>query len=231
MKKTSIGNRLLGEIVADDFRAATVFKEFGIDFCCGGKLTLDEACRARHIGMDEVVQKLNDIQEMAIAPGQNYKEWALDFLADYIVITHHRFVLKTLPDLVYYTEKIAGVHGVNHPELTEVAALFAEVNKELQQHLKMEEEVLFPAIKEVIRSNSQDAKELIRMEIARMTGEHEQAGGAMDRINILTNGYHIPADACNTYRVSLNLLHQFEDDLHIHVHLENNILFPKALML
>jgi regulator of cell morphogenesis and NO signaling len=138
-------------------------------------------------------------------------------------------VLKTLPELVFYTQKIADVHGAHHPELIEVASLFTRINEELLQHLKNEEDVLFPAIRAAEISASPQVKSTIISEVTRMQGEHEFAGGAMDKINVLTKNYLIPADACNTYRVALKLLEQFEDDLHIHVHLENNILYPKAL--
>jgi len=159
----------------------------------------------------------------------NFKEWELGSLSDYIMNTHHKFVIENLPELVFYTQKIADVHGDNHPELLEVAELFAKINKELLQHLKNEEEVLFPAIKAAEILASPQVKSTIISEVTRMQGEHEFAGDAMDKINVLTKNYLIPADACNTYRVSLKLLEQFEDDLHIHVHLENNILYPKAL--
>ena len=159
----------------------------------------------------------------------NFKNWDAGFLSDYIVNTHHKFVVKNLPDLVFYTQKIANVHGGHHPELIEVADLFAKINDELLQHLKNEEEVLFPAIKEAVQANSAKAKQTIKSEIERMLGEHEFAGGAMDKINVITKGYQVPDDGCNTYRVAFKLLEQFEDDLHTHVHLENNILFPKAL--
>jgi regulator of cell morphogenesis and NO signaling len=223
--------RSLGEIVADDFRTAEVFKEVGIDFCCGGKKTLEQACTEKKLEVTSVVKKLENLQTLPSNPGQNYKDWPLDFLADYIVNTHHKYVFKTLPELVLYTKKIANVHGSNHPELTEVAELFDKINTELLQHLKNEEEILFPAIKEALKSSSKKAQETIFSEITRMSGEHEFAGGAMDKINEITKGYLVPADGCNTYLVTFKLLHQFEDDLHIHVHLENNILFPKALTL
>jgi regulator of cell morphogenesis and NO signaling len=140
-------------------------------------------------------------------------------------------VLKSLPELVFYTKKIASVHGSHHQELIEVADLFEKINAELLQHLKKEEEVLFPSIKEVINNNSTVVKATIISEISRMSGEHEFAGGAMDKINEITSNYLVPEDGCNTYSVEFKLLHQFEDDLHVHVHLENNILYPKALAL
>lgn len=221
----------IGEIVANDFRAASVFKESGIDFCCGGNKSVTEACKEKGADESHLIQQLKTLAKTPVSGAMNFKEWNLSFLSDYIVNTHHKFVLKNLPELVFYTQKIANVHGEHHPELIEVANFFTKINEELLQHLKNEEEVLFPAIKEAEKNASSEVKATIISEITRMQGEHEFAGGAMDKINVLTNNYLIPEDACNTYRVSLRLLEQFEDDLHIHVHLENNILYPKALKL
>jgi len=221
----------IGEIVANDFRSASLFKEAGIDFCCGGNKSLSDACKEKGADESHLIQQLEILAQTPVSGATNFKEWNLSFLSDYVVNTHHKFVLKTLPELVFYTRKIADVHGDNHPELIEVASIFTQINDELLQHLKNEEEVLFPAIKEAEKNASAKVKATIVSEITRMQGEHEFAGGAMDKINVLTNNYLIPVDACNTYRVSLKLLEQFEDDLHIHVHLENNILYPKALKL
>ena len=221
----------IGEIVANDFRAAALFKDAGIDFCCGGNKSLDKACQETGADAKALANKIKELENTPVSGNQNFKEWDLDFLCDYIVNTHHKFVLKTLPELVFYTQKIANVHGDHHPELIEVAELFTKINEELLQHLKNEEEVLFPAIKKALANNTTDVKSLIFSEITRMQGEHEFAGGSMDQIAVLTNKYLVPEDACNTYRVSLKLLEQFEDDLHVHVHLENNILYPKALKL
>jgi regulator of cell morphogenesis and NO signaling len=221
----------IGEIVANDFRAASLFKEAGIDFCCGGNKSLSDACKEKGTNESHLIKQLEALAHTPVSGAMNFKEWELGFLSEYIMNTHHKFVLKNLPELVFYTQKIANVHGDHHPELLEVASLFTKINEELLQHLKNEEEVLFPAIKEAEKSISPEVKSTIVSEITRMQGEHEFAGGAMDKINVLTNNYFIPEDACNTYRVSLKLLEQFEDDLHIHVHLENNILYPKALKL
>ncbi len=219
----------IGEIVAADFRAATVFKEAGIDFCCGGKMSLEEACREKGIDREAIENKLADLDSAPADEAHNFKDWDPGFLCDYIMNTHHKYVLKSLPELLFYTGKIAAVHGENHPELLEVAALFAEINRELQQHLKNEEDVLFPAIKEYLSSGSVESKSLIGNQITKLSAEHEFAGGAMDKINSITINYKVPEDGCNTYNVSFRLLQQFEDDLHVHVHLENNILFPNIL--
>jgi regulator of cell morphogenesis and NO signaling len=221
----------IGAIVAADFRAAAIFKNAGIDFCCGGKKTLESACKEKSVSKEVVEKQLSDLGKEPVNQNQNFKEWEPGFLGDYIVNTHHKYVLKTLPDLVHYTQKIAAVHGSNHPELIEVAALFGKIKEELLQHLRNEEDVLFPSIKKVLSGGNDEARAIIASEISRMSGEHEFAGGAMDRIRELTSDYSLPEDACNTYIVAFRLLGQFEDDLHIHVHLENNILYPKALAL
>lgn len=221
----------LGDIVVEDFRTAEVFKSFGLDFCCGGRKSLSDACAEKSIPVDNVIAKLDTLQYQPTVGGRNYNEWALDFLADYIVNTHHHYVDKTMPDLDFYTKKIANVHGHNHPELVQVADLFQQVNDELTQHMKHEEEVLFPAIKDAFKTQSAASKKIIAEEMERVLGEHDFAGQAMEKINIITGGYAVPGDACNTYMVSLKLLEQFENDLHTHIHLENNILFLKALKL
>lgn len=231
MSSTQYKQQTLGNIVTENFKAASIFTEAGIDFCCGGKMTLDEACMDKNIDPEKMASKLAESAELPVTPGQNFKEWSLDFLADYIMNTHHKYVTKNLPVLSFYTQKIAEVHGEHHPELIEIASIYSEIQTELTQHLKNEEEVLFPAVKEVLQNGSEAAKKTIKSEIERMNDEHDFAGGAMDKINVISNGYKLPADACETYQVTFKLLKEFEDDLHIHVHLENNLLFPKALAL
>ncbi len=223
--------RTIGEIVKNDFRTAETFREYGIDFCCGGKKTLEQACNEKNIDSLKIVHSLERVESEPGKPGTNFNEWSLDFLCDYIVNTHHRYVLKTLPELVFYTGKIASVHGDHHKELREVSEIFQKINAELLAHLKKEEEVLFPAIKAALKQKTEANSVLIQSEIQRMTGEHEFAGGAMDTINEITGNYLVPEDGCNTYNVTFRLLREFEDDLHIHVHLENNILYEKALLL
>jgi len=223
--------KTIGQIVTDDFRAAEIFKNAGIDFCCGGDMSLETACKGKNADPDTLRNQLKELRKTSAGPSLNFNEWDTAFLTDYIVNTHHKFVVKSLPDLLFYTKKIESVHGDQHPELVEIAELMEMINTELLQHLRNEEEVLFPAIKEVLKSNLPETKATIKSEIKRMKGEHEFAGGAMDKINVLTNHYRLPEDGCNSYKVTLKLLNQFEDDLHIHVHLENNILYPRALQL
>jgi regulator of cell morphogenesis and NO signaling len=229
MKNFNINSNSVGEIVANDFRSAQVFKEAGIDFCCGGKKSIAESCSELGIDSFGLIEKLEMLSTSSSSASQNFKEWDLGFLCDYIVNTHHKYVLKSLPELVHYTQKISSVHGDRHPELIDVADLFSQINKELLQHLKNEEDILFPAVKEVLKSGTISATKIIKSEISRLSVEHGFAGGAMDKIKVITCNYLLPADSCNMYNVTFKLLEEFEDDLHIHVHLENNILFPEAL--
>jgi len=229
MKDSYLNSYTIGEIVAEDYRAAAIFKEAGIDFCCGGKKNIVETCAEKGIDRQELIEKLEKLESVPNTTTHNFNDWDLGFLCDYIINTHHKYVLKSLPELVHYTEKIAEVHGDRHPELNQVSVLFSDINRELLQHLKNEEEVLFPAIKSAVKYPSPHLRKIIKSEIVRMGREHEFAGGAMDKINELTKNYLVPADSCNTYKVTFNLLQQFEDDLHTHVHLENNILYLKAI--
>ena len=187
--------------------------------------------QGKGISMEEILEKLADLESQPAIPGQNFNEWQPDFLSDYIVNVHHSFIRKTLPDLLFYTNKIRNVHGDRHPEFTEVADLFGRLGNELLLHLDREEKVLFPAIREAMKTRSPEALKIIAEELPGMNGEHEFVGGTMDKINEITGEYKVPADGCNTYAVTFKLLREFEDDIHIHVHLENNILFPKSLNL
>lgn len=228
MKKEEIIQKTLGEIVTEDYRTASVFKEVGLDFCCGGKKSLQEACSEKQLDAVALAEMLENAAQNYKGQHFDFKSWDLVFLSDYIVNAHHTYVKKTMPDLLHYTQKIAQVHGSNHTELLVIAKIIHEVVKELKQHLKQEEEVLFPAIRRLIQMKDETAKPIIIEEITRMNTEHEFAGSSLDHIHEITNGYALPEDACNTYRVAFELLAAFEEDLHTHIHLENNILFPKA---
>ena len=221
----------VGDIVTEDFRAAEIFKREGIDFCCGGNQSLEQAAKEKNLNITDIEYKLNNLDEVVSNRQLNYNDWNLDFLCDYIVNEYHNKVYKLLPQLMAYLNKLVQVHGANHPELKEIADLFSLVNTELPIHQRQEEEVFFPAIKEALRTNSVQAKDIITSQIAPMMDEHELIGGTIDKINVLSKKYSVPDDGCNTYRLTYKLLEEFEDDLHTHVHLENNILYPKALNL
>ncbi len=224
----------VGAIVAEDFRTATVFERHGIDFCCGGHMELSAVCREK--GLDEAALR-REIAAVTSAPverSHNYAAWALPFLADYIVNTHHAYLNENTGQIAAYADKIAEVHGLKHPEVIEIAAIFGKIATDMAAHLREEEEVLFPAIKRIDAARTagrsvapQDAA-TIRASLAKLDEEHQEIGDAVHAIRHLSNEYALPGDVCNTFAVTYQKLREFEDDLHKHVHLENNILFPKA---
>lgn len=231
------GEATIGDLVAQDFRKAEVFRKFGIDFCCGGKKKLHDACLEKGIDVLEVQKQLEQTGGQSTLPSQDFASWDAGFLADYIVNTHHRYINQTIPVIFQYTHKVAKVHGSRHPEAIEIADLFLQVTNELNRHMMKEERVLFPFIKKLAEAKktgtSLEAPQFATVEnpIRMMESEHEEVGLLMDRIRQLSGGYTPPADACTTFRLSYAKLKEFEDDLHHHIHLENNILFKKALEL
>ena len=225
----------LGQIAAKDLRKAQVFKKYGLDFCCGGKKTVKEACAEKGLDVTKVEQELQHADRMPSSRPLPYGDWSLDFLADYIVNTHHSYIRKNLPDIRTYAHKVMKVHGVRHPELLPIYQLVEEINAELTAHMIKEERVLFPYIKELVaaKDNIQPLHEsqfgTVRNPINMMEMEHEMVAKNLEKIRELSNNYLLPEDACASYSLLYRTLEEFEEDLHLHVHLENNILFPKAL--
>lgn len=231
------GNETLGELAAKDLRKAEVFKKYGLDFCCGGKKTVKEACAEKGIDVTLVEKDLQHADKLVSSSSQRplpFNDWNLDFLADYIVNTHHSFVKKVMPDLKAYSAKVAKVHGGHHPELIEINNLVQETMKEMEEHTIEEESKLFPYIKKLVSLNGNaTAKDIdhVKDSIDLRVQEHELVGGNLDKIRELSSNYTVPEDGCASYSFLFKSLNEFEEDLHIHVHLENNILFPKAIAL
>lgn len=227
----------VGDLVAGNYRTAAVFEKYGIDFCCGGKVTVAAACREKGIDQEQLFRDLHQAAAEQVERSRNYGAWELPFLADYIVNTHHGYLREETDGIAAYTRKIAEVHGAHHPEVIEIAKIFRKVAGELFEHLRQEEEVLFPAIRKIDAAtkggSAPDAGEIaeLRRTIAELGHEHDEIGAAVHQIRALARDYAIPADVCTTYVLTYQKLKEFEDDLHMHVHLENNILFPKAAKL
>lgn len=227
----------LGQIAAKDLRKAQVFKKYGLDFCCGGKKTVKQACKEKGLDVTKIEQELQQADKVPSSRPLPYNEWSPGFLADYIVNTHHSYVLKNLPDIRAYAEKVMRVHGSRHPELLPIRQLVEAIYTEMMAHMVKEEKVLFPYIKELVASKS-NAQSLhaahfgtVQNPINMMEMEHETVGKSLAEIRELTHDYTLPEDACASYSLLYRMLDEFEEDLHLHVHLENNILFPKALEL
>ena len=229
------GNQIIGELVAKDYRTASVFKKYSIDFCCQGNRTIQEACEKKNIDTKKVLEDLVAIMEAKSESTTDYQSWPLDLLADYIEKKHHRYVQEKTLEIQPYLDKICKVHGERHPELLKIKEEFNASAGELAAHMKKEELILFPFIRKMTKAKLENAKVdaahfgTVKNPIQMMMSEHTVEGNRFMKIEELTNNYTPPQDACNTYRVSFALLKEFEQDLHLHIHLENNILFPKAI--
>lgn len=228
-------DNIIGEVVAKDYRSAAVFQAYGIDFCCKGGRSIAEACEHKNIEPAELIEALQKSTTQAEDRSADYNSWPLDLLADYIEKKHHRYVESRIPEIMQFLNKVVSVHGERHPELEEIAQLFHDSAGVLTTHMKKEEFILFPFIRKMVKQKSAGEPiaappfGTIQNPIAMMNQEHDGEGERFRRIETLANHYAPPADACNTYRVTLAMLKEFEEDLHLHIHLENNILFPKAV--
>ncbi len=227
---------VIGDLVAKDYRTASVFKKHKIDFCCNGNRTIDEACNQREIDPSNLIQQLEEAMVSYSPTASDYASWPLDLLADYVEKKHHRYVETKIPEILPFLEKIIRVHGEHHPELAEVGELFEASAGELTMHMKKEELMLFPYIRKMVKAKQEGTTAqapfgTVQNPIRMMMHEHDTEGERFRKIAALTNNYEPPADGCNTYRVTFAMLKEFEEDLHLHIHLENNILFPKSIAL
>jgi regulator of cell morphogenesis and NO signaling len=228
--------KTVAEVVTENIKAAHVFKKHGIDFCCGGGVTIEKACEKNGVDYTVLGKELEEIDEN-ISSAHNYDAWHLSFLIDYIVNTHHKYVEESIPLLLQYAAKVANVHGHHYKEVIEINELVIAVAKELAVHMKKEELILFPFIKQLVIADKQELKleapdfGTANNLIESMESEHENAGDIFKRIAEISNNYTAPEEACNTFRALYSKLQEFEEDLHHHVHLENNILFPKTIKL
>ena len=222
-------------MVAKDYRTASVFKKYSIDFCCQGNRTIEEACEKKNIDTKKVLEDLVAMMEAKSESTTDYQSWPLDLLADYIEKKHHRYVQEKTLEIQPYLDKICKVHGERHPELLKIKEEFNASAGELAAHMKKEELILFPFIRKMTQAKMDNIKVdaahfgTVINPIQMMMDEHTVEGNRFRKIEELSNNYTPPQDACNTYRVSFSLLKEFEQDLHLHIHLENNILFPKAI--
>lgn len=226
---------IVGELVAADYRTASVFHAHGIDFCCRGNRPVEEACAEVKAEVAPLLLQLHDVLSTTEGGAVDYKSWPLDLLIDYIIKKHHRYVVQKSAEIKPFLAKIADVHGDRHPELLEVEQLFLGAVGALTLHMQKEELVLFPYIVKLVNAQGKGPKpstvgfgSLEQYIAETMQVEHETEGERFRTISALTNNYETPADGCRTYQVTLAMLKEFEQDLHHHIHLENNILFPKA---
>jgi regulator of cell morphogenesis and NO signaling len=208
--------------------AAGLFERLGIDYCCGGKMPLETACRRKGLQTQDVLAQLESITPDS---GQSTRDWSsatMTELAEHIQSTHHQYLKDELPRLITLTAKVARVHGENHPELITLADAFVRFSDDMFSHMDKEEKVLFPLLRATERAGAAPSVS-VDQPIQCMTGEHEEAGRALESFRTLTNDFAPPTGACNSWRVMLSDLERLERDMHQHVHKENNILFVKAV--
>jgi regulator of cell morphogenesis and NO signaling len=236
MQMTLTATKTVGEIAAEAPSTTREFEKLGIDYCCGGNRTLDEACASANIPVDEALARLE--KSLSSAQSVDSPNWQNQLLADliaHITATHHVFVREESPRIEALAAKVVGVHGKNHPELLQVQAIFAGLAEELRVHLMKEEQILFPYV--LLMEESTLAGEpappamfgTVMNPVRMMMQEHDGAGEALRSLRSVTGDYKLPEDACISYRTLYQALQGFESDLHQHIHLENNILFPRAV--
>lgn len=224
----------LKEIIMQYPGSKHVFEAHHLDYCCGGKQTLAQACAKRGLVPETLVQ---EIQNRAQQKEEviDFNQWSPDLLADYIEKKHHRYVEDTLPHIIEKLERLVHRHGDANPVLMDIQSLFVTIATHLSAHMKKEELVIFPFIRKAVKAMRGQATEMsmgaISTPIQMMENEHEAEGLRLSKIAALTHYYTPPAEACATWQYTYEKLAEFEKDLHMHIHLENNILFPKALTL
>ena len=225
----------VGELVTEHPLRACVLEQYGIDYCCGGNKTLEQACMQKGVPVTEVLEKLlaSDSKNVSLDES-DWTKTKLKELIDHIVTSYHNPLRQELPRIAHLAEKVAKVHGGNHPEMIEVLNVFNTFREQLELHMQKEEAILFLGIVSIeagagIRSFGCGGS--IEHPIEVMTQEHDEAGTALCTIRKLTNNFTAPPDACNTFKVLLYSLAQLESEMHQHVHKENNLLFPRAIAL
>lgn len=226
------GNELIGDVVAKLPKAAEIFKVYKIDFCCGGNRPLNKVIQQQGLRLAEIIEKLNVAYEdmiNTINEEASFTEMGYGQLIDYILNTHHEYLNKEMPKLKSLISKILRVHGLLHPELARVHRLFHDLEVELEQHMIKEEEILFPLVKAYEASASKKLLDEIYKVNNELEAEHEGAGGILKELRDITNNFSAPAGSCTSYQLTYKGLEALEWDLFQHIHLENNILFPRLL--
>ena len=229
-----VSERTVRELASTNPDAARIFESFGIDYCCGGERSLAHACSAAKVSLQGVVDALAKHAEEG---DRNWQAASLAELITHIIEKHHGYVRNEIPRLIALIAKVAKVHGQNHTELAETEIAFRALAEELTVHLLKEERMLFPYIVQLesaARSRSRPAPAMfgtVKNPVRMMMMEHDSAGEFLHKMRELTNGYTVPEDGCMSYKMLYQALPEFETDLHQHIHLENNILFPRAIAL
>jgi regulator of cell morphogenesis and NO signaling len=232
MEQTFTETSVIGEIVTKFPKASDLFKTYRIDFCCGGNRPLIEAINERNLAADEVLTKLNTLYHETIALNESIIEWenaSFKQLIDYIINKHHCYINEELPQLSPYVNKVLRAHGADQPHLAQIHRLFHELRIELEQHLIKEETEDFPLILEMEQNHTEENYQHLQKIVEDLESEHSHAGAILKELREVTNDFTPPEGACGTYRLVYQRLEDLEADLFEHIHLENNVLFPRAV--
>jgi regulator of cell morphogenesis and NO signaling len=225
------------ELALENPATTRVFEKLGIDYCCGGDESLEKACRNANLNIDEVIESLQEAGETPPVAQRDWQVEPISALINHIKNTHHKYTREEIGRLGPLFAKVCSVHGKNHPELFEISESFEDLAAELGAHLMKEEMILFPfmtAMEAAVTGNAPVARApfgSVQNPIAMMEHEHDSAGDALRAMRKASNGYSAPADACLSYQTLYKALADFEADLHQHIHLENNVLFPRAVQM
>jgi len=223
------------DIVLNNFKTVEIMEKYGIDFCCKGKKEITKALDEKNIDRESFFQELDNVYLTNSNNVERFETWDLIFLSQYIVNNHHTYVKEAIPRILTHTNKVANRHGEKYPFLHEVNDLFVKVANEMTLHMDKEEKILFPLVKYIVdckKFNERPKNQgygSIKAPIMKMEQEHDLAGELLSKIRNVTHNFNLPEDACTTFYITYQELDEFEKDLHKHVHLENNILFPQAI--
>ncbi len=231
MERSFTGSETVGEIVSAFPGASNLMKEYGIDFCCGDGRPLSEALQQKQIDEENFLEQLNRLYQEARqkpSPDTDFRQMPLGDLIDHIVQNHHAYLLKELPLLSEFVTKIFRVHGAAHPELAQLHRLFHQMKTDLEQHLVEEEERVFPLIKDAERAGTREAFRKAHETVAKMEDDHSAVGELLKEMRAITDDYRLPEGACRTYTLTFQKLEELESDMFQHIHLENNVLFPRV---
>lgn len=232
----NIQQQTLASIATANHRYVPILEKYHLDFCCGGKRTLADACTERGLKVDDIIRELETTNSNDTPVSVHYTDMNAEQLIRHILVKHHYYTRQSMPVIEAHLDKVASKHGDHFPYMKTVQELFCYLKNDMYLHMQKEEMVLFPRIKEIAASGNgkqpvNRQREYISNPVSIMVHEHDEAGAIMEQIRILTNDYQPPVGACNTFRTVLQELKAFEEDLHTHVHLENNLLFPMAASL
>lgn len=225
----------VGSIVKQDIRAAKIFNNHNLEFCCDGAKPLELICKESNVSLDDVIRELRELEEGGDVGSPDFDSMELDDLTLYIENEHHKYTADSVSFIKLGLERLVRVHSITHPEVVGVKRIFDDMAGHLTVHMKKEELMLFPFVRKLARFGGEAMKrsvfETVAEPIRAMRSDHDHEGEKLRELERLTDNFKIPKDGCETFSATYSAIKELKMDLHVHIHLENNILFPKAIAL